>query len=54
MKEKIIKTLNNAIEFTDKEFESGKHSHAYLIGYLQGVIKTTIEELENLDLKNKK
>ena len=37
--------LQNTINETDRLFETKEQSHAYIIGYLQGAIKTTIYEL---------
>jgi len=53
MKKDIIEQLKNAINYTDGEFKTGEHSHSYLIGYLQGTIKTMIEFLDQEDVEVK-
>ena len=45
-KEHILELLKQSIIDTDKMFKTKSESHAYIVGWLQGVIKTTIEELE--------
>jgi hypothetical protein len=42
----LIELLKQSIIDTDKMFETKSESHAYIVGWLQGIIKTTIEELE--------
>ena len=56
MKKDIINQLKKAIEITDNDFKTGKRSHSYLVGYLQGTMKGVIEylEQENVELKFKK
>lgn len=44
-KKQLIQTLQTSIKETDELFQSGK-SLAYLVGYLQGIIKQTIDVLE--------
>jgi len=53
MKKDIIDQLKNAINYTDEEFKQKFHSHAYLIGYLQGTIKGVISVLEQEDIEVK-
>jgi hypothetical protein len=50
----LVTALQETIELTDKMWkgevtmQSGeKYSHAFIIGYLQGAIKTAILQLEN-------
>ncbi len=50
----LVTALQETIELTDKMWtgevtmQSGeKYSHAFIIGYLQGAIKSAISELEN-------
>ena len=54
MKEEIIKTLERSIQFTDEQFQKGEYSHAYLIGYLQGIMKSVMGVLEDYEVKPKK
>ena len=42
---KLIETLQSQLTTVNKLWEENK-SQAYIVGYLQGVIKQTIEELE--------
>ena len=39
--------LKNQINIADKMFENREQEYAYIIGYLKGVIKITIEQLES-------
>jgi hypothetical protein len=41
----IINTLSDALQHSEKVWESKEQSHAYIIGYLQGAIKSVILEL---------
>ena len=54
MKEEIIKTLERSIQFTNEELAKGEHSPAYLMGYLQGIMKSVIEVLDDYEVKPKK
>jgi hypothetical protein len=45
-KKHILELLKQSIIDTDKMFETKSESHAYIVGWLQGIIKTTIKELE--------
>jgi len=45
--ELLIKLLNQELIESDKMFNSDK-SQAYIIGWLQGTIKTTINELNEV------
>lgn len=52
MKKDIIGTLKDAINFADSSFNNKEqYSHAYLIGYLQGTMKTVIGFLEQEDIE---
>jgi hypothetical protein len=42
----LIKVLQKELDYSEKLWKEGQ-SHPFIIGYLQGVIKTTIIELEN-------
>ena len=50
MKKSQIKTLIKLIEKqlikTDTMFRDGSEPHAYIVGYLQGTLKTIQEELQ--------
>lgn len=41
----LVTKLKNALTQSDHYWKEGK-SHAYIIGYLQGCIKSTITEVE--------
>ncbi len=43
---KLAKTLQEKLDYSEKIWTEGEFSHAFIIGYLQGVIKQTIEELQ--------
>ena len=45
-KKVLAELLKQTITDTDKMFEAQTQSHAYIIGYLEGTIKTVIRELE--------
>jgi hypothetical protein len=45
-KKHILELLKQSIIDTDKMFETKSESHAYIVGWLQGIIKITIKELE--------
>mgnify|MGYP007083455413 CR=1 FL=1 len=53
MKKDIIKQLQSAINYTNENFNKKEHSHAFLIGYLQGTIKGVIDVLEQEDVEVK-
>lgn len=38
--------LQEKLDNSDKMWEEGEFSHAFIVGYLQGVIKQTIDELQ--------
>jgi hypothetical protein len=42
----LIDALEKQLENSEQMWNEG-HSHAYIVGYLQGVIKATIEELKH-------
>jgi hypothetical protein len=46
-KKTLAEMLKNQIEVTDKMFKNREQEYAHIIGYLQGVIKVTIEQLES-------
>jgi len=46
-KQALAIVLQNAINETDRLFKTKEQSHAYIIGYLQGALKTTISELNS-------
>jgi hypothetical protein len=41
----LAESLQKQLDITDQMWKEDKFSHAYIIGWLQGVIKTTIVEL---------
>jgi len=41
----IINILSNALQYSEKVWESKEQSHAYIVGYLQGTIKGVLKEL---------
>lgn len=47
--QKLIEALKTVIASSDQMWDTNSHSHAYIIGYLQGHIKATISELEIQD-----
>lgn len=51
MKKEEIKTiityLQKQLDESEKMFREGEESHAYILGYLQGTIKMTIDDLED-------
>jgi hypothetical protein len=42
----LARILKNELIHVDKLWEDKEMSHAYIIGYLTGLVKTAIEELE--------
>lgn len=42
----LIDRLNIALSQSDRMWAEGEKSHAYLVGYLQGCIKSAIIELD--------
>jgi hypothetical protein len=46
-KKVLAEMLRNQIEVTDKMFKNREQEYVHIIGYLQGVIKVTIEQLES-------
>jgi hypothetical protein len=44
-KQKLAESLQSQLNRTEQMWKEGEFSHAYIIGWLQGVIKTTIVEL---------
>lgn len=44
---KLIEALQSQLIEANKLWEENNKSHAYIVGYLQGVIKATIEELKS-------
>ena len=49
----VIRTLKNAIDSTEKMWRNEEQPHAFIVGYLQGTMKSVIEELEVKVNKNK-
>lgn len=47
----IIKELSDAIKYSEHEWNNGT-SHAFIIGYLQGCIESTIINLKTLSNDN--
>lgn len=45
-KNKLATILQEQIDYTEKIWNEGQFSHAYIIGYLTGAIKIAIEELK--------
>jgi hypothetical protein len=43
----LMEILKQTIVDTDKMFNTNSESKDYIIGYLQGAIKTAIDELED-------
>jgi hypothetical protein len=46
----LVDSLQTQLDRTDQMWKEG-HSHAYIVGYLQGVIKATIAELDTNDIR---
>ena len=46
-KKRLVELLKKSIIDTDKMFTTKSEEYAYIIGYLQGIIKSVIEELED-------
>jgi hypothetical protein len=42
----LARILKNELTHVDKLWENKEISHAYIIGYLTGLVKTAIKELE--------
>ena len=47
-KDRLIKLLSSALDTSEKDWKDGKKSHASIIGYLQGTIKSAL--IIHLDL----
>jgi hypothetical protein len=45
-KEEIAKALEEQLATSEQMWNDGEYSHAYIVGYLQGTIKATIENLK--------
>jgi hypothetical protein len=45
-KQILVKVLQSTINLTDDWFKTKEHSDAYIIGYLQGALKSAISELK--------
>jgi hypothetical protein len=43
----LAESLKQTLQETDHMFTNSTQPHAYIIGYLEGIIKTTIKELED-------
>jgi hypothetical protein len=46
-KKELVDLLNQTLQDTNKMFENQTQSYGYIIGYLEGTIKTIISELED-------
>jgi len=46
-KKKLAEMLKNQINITDRMFETREQEYPYIIGYLKGIIKITVEQLED-------
>jgi hypothetical protein len=42
----LIDTLNIALQHSDRIWQEGEKSHAYIVGYLQGCIKSAISDIQ--------
>jgi hypothetical protein len=47
--EKLANSLQNTLDYTEKLWKDGEFSHAYIVGYLQGLVKIAIEELKSFE-----
>jgi hypothetical protein len=45
--QQMIDFLNKNLNESEKMFNTGEESYAYIIGYLQGSIKLTISDLKS-------
>jgi len=45
-KKMLAGMLNHHINVAERMFETREQEYAYIIGYLKGVIKITVEQLE--------
>ena len=43
----MIQMIERQLTETDKMFKDQSESHAYIVGYLQGTLKTVAEELQS-------
>ena len=41
-KQQLLEVLNNALSQSDRIWKEGEKSHAYIVGCLQGAIKSAI------------
>ena len=48
--EVLIQALKNSLEHVEQVWKDQSESPSYMVGYLQGTVKTVIQELE-VDLK---
>jgi hypothetical protein len=46
----LVDSLQTQLDKTDQMWKEGR-SHAFIVGYLQGVIKATIAELDTNDIR---
>jgi len=42
----LIDTLTIALQHSDRMWNEGEKSHAYIVGYLQGCIKSAITDIK--------
>jgi hypothetical protein len=45
----LAKVLQTHLEHSQKLWTDGEFSHAYIVGYLQGLVKIAIEELKSFE-----
>ena len=46
-KKALADSLKQMLQETDYMFTNSTQSHAYIVGYLEGAIKTAVRELED-------
>lgn len=44
--ENLATKLQKKLDHSEKMWEEGEFTHAFIVGYLQGIIKQTIDELQ--------
>jgi hypothetical protein len=45
-KQQLLEVLNNALCNSDAHWKAGEKSHAYIVGCLEGAIKSAIYQIE--------
>jgi len=48
-KDRLIKLLSSALDTSEKDWKEGEISHASIIGYLEGAIKSAIIDIEFME-----